>query len=197
MMCSKGDRGDPCETASVRELAKIIDLLSSTGQAVLPAPLNYRFIQLETTKQVIKHKSYKTIINFIDNCIQELTWWVENIKDHNKHSSNSKLDKQIFHSLNKLFGPLETDLFAGRLNTELQKYLSWKPDPYAHAVDAFQLSWKKLKGYAFPLVAQSLAKIVKEQSTILLVAPTWSSQTYYPLLMQQLIQDPVLIPTFP
>ena len=49
-------------------------------------------------------------------------------------------------------GPCKVDLFATRLNHQLDHYVSWRPDPGAMATDAFHLSWKDLQGYAFPLL---------------------------------------------
>lgn len=51
---------------------------------------------------------------------------------------------------------------------------SWKPDLFAMAMDAFQLSWKGQQGYAFPpftLIGRCTRK-VWGQSTIALVTPS-------------------------
>ena len=45
-----------------------------------------------------------------------------------KDSSNWMLNKGIFNKNNKNWGPLEVDLFADRLNTQLRQYKSWRPD---------------------------------------------------------------------
>jgi hypothetical protein len=47
-----------------------------------------------------------------------------------------------------LIGELEVDIFASRLNYQLKKIVSWKPDPMSLATDAFLLNWTKIKGYA-------------------------------------------------
>ena len=38
------------------------------------------------------------------------------------------------------------DLFATRLNHQLPLYVSWQPDPFAMATDAFQVRWTNLEG---------------------------------------------------
>lgn len=43
-------------------------------------------------------------------------------------SSDWALDRDIFLQIQKLVGNLEVDLFASRLNHQLDKYVSWKPD---------------------------------------------------------------------
>ena len=44
----------------------------------------------------------------------------------------------------------EIDLFASRLNKQIGKYVSFKPDPEAFEVDTFSILWTNLKFYAFP-----------------------------------------------
>lgn len=36
------------------------------------------------------------------------------------------------------------------MNTQLESYTSWFPDPFAQGLDAFQIPWSDLKGYSFP-----------------------------------------------
>ncbi|EFX63677.1 hypothetical protein DAPPUDRAFT_267974 [Daphnia pulex] len=47
-------------------------------------------------------------------------------------------------------GFTSVDLFANPWNSQLGKFVSWKPQPRAWAVNAFSLSWKELEAYAFP-----------------------------------------------
>ncbi|GFR90208.1 reverse transcriptase/ribonuclease h/methyltransferase [Elysia marginata] len=47
-----------------------------------------------------------------------------------------QLNKDVFRKLDAMFGPFEIDLFASRLNNQVPKYISWKCDPDAWAVDA-------------------------------------------------------------
>ena len=74
-----------------------------------------------------------------------------------------KLDEQLFQKICEEFGKPEVDLFASRLNYQLEKYMSWKPDPQACAVDALCVSWKDIYFYAFPpfsMILKVLQKIV-------------------------------------
>ena len=43
----------------------------------------------------------------------------------------------IFQEIVCRFGQPDIDLFASRLNHKLEKYISFRPDPNAMAVDAF------------------------------------------------------------
>ena len=59
------------------------------------------------------------------------------------------LDTQLFQNICDVFGKPEVDLFANRLNHQLDNYMSWKPDPLASVVDAMSVSWKDIYFYAF------------------------------------------------
>ena len=42
------------------------------------------------------------------------------------------------------------DLFASRLNAQIPRYVSWRPEPQCVAVDAFSIQWGNEVFYAFP-----------------------------------------------
>ena len=95
-----------------------------------------------------------------------------------------------------LFLP-DIDLFASRLNAKLDQFVSWHPEPGALAVDAFSISWSNQKCYAFPpfsLLTRVLAKIRNDVALVLLIALTWSTQPWFPMLLQLAIARPVLLP---
>jgi len=48
-----------------------------------------------------------------------------------------KLHPQTFNQVNQKWDPLEVDLFATRLSTQLPCFFSWRPDPLAEATNAF------------------------------------------------------------
>jgi len=64
--------------------------------------------------------------------------------------SDWTLNHQIFLQIQKLFGPLEVNLFTSQLSHQLPHYFSWKSDPTAEAIDAFKQNWNNLKGFANP-----------------------------------------------
>ena len=72
-----------------------------------------------------------------------------------------------------------------------------KSDPYAQQIDAFTLSWDKFYAYAFPpfiLLSWLLAKVQRDQATMILVCPLWPAQHWFPQLLNLLIDFPRLIP---
>ena len=76
---------------------------------------------------------------------------------HLTDSSDWKLHREIFLSLDKRLGPFSIDLFASRMNTQLPLYCSWRPDPTALAVDALSILWGSHHPYMFPCLHWSLA----------------------------------------
>ena len=81
----------------------------------------------------------------------------------------------------------EIDLFAPRLNAKTAKFISWHPQPGALAIDVFSLSWANMNCYAFPpfsLLPRVLPKIRLDKAVVLLIAPVWPTQSWYPLLTQ-------------
>lgn len=84
-----------------------------------------------------------------------------------------------------------------RINTQLPQYVSWKPDQYAMAVDAMLIPWTDLRGYAFPpfcLLGRCLQKIANKRATVVLIAPVWTHQPWYPALLDVSVEIPVLLP---
>jgi hypothetical protein len=103
--------------------------------------------------------------------------------------------------IKKLLQDRDIDLFATRrLTHQLPRYVSWHPDPQAFATDAFTLNWGILKGNAFPpfnLVPRTLIKVQQDNATIVLLAPIWQGQTWWPLLLQLAIRCPMFLPSAP
>ena len=99
------------------------------------------------------------------------------------------------------WGPVDIDLFASHLTNQLPRFVSWKPDPLSEAVDAFSLQWNKVKCYAFPpfcLLGRCHSQVLRQQvPRLVLVAPVWKTQPWYPLLLDLLIDLPVLLPQIP
>ncbi|GFR84880.1 reverse transcriptase [Elysia marginata] len=88
------------------------------------------------------------------------------------------------------------DLFPSRINKQLDKYVTFLPDPDAFAVDAFSINWSHYKFVAFPpfaLVSRTLQKIQEDQATGVVVEPYWPNQVYYPVLIEMLIDNPVIL----
>ena len=111
------------------------------------------------------------------------------IADRESCSMRSTAEWEILDTvLQKVFnqmGNCKVDLFADRLNHKLPQYVSWRPDPYAMATDAFRIGWTEVQGYAFPpfyIIGRCLRKIIEEEAQILMILPVWPSQPWFPTL---------------
>ena len=98
--------------------------------------------------------------------------------------SDWMLCPNVFRVINDKVGPLKVDLFASRLTTQLSSFVSWRPDPEALlATDAFTVTWTGLKAYANPpwsLVGRVLSQARQQRADLILVAPVWKTQPWYP-----------------
>ena len=107
-----------------------------------------------------------------------------------------KLNEKLFAKICNTFGTPEIDLFASRLNAQLDRYCSWKPDPGAIAVDALAESWSDQYFYAFPpfnLIGKCLQKIELEQAEGLMVVPFWPTQPWFSKFTQLCKETPFIL----
>ena len=113
-------------------------------------------------------------------------------------STEWKLKKPIFDRLYKqLFTP-DIDLFASRLNKQLEEFVSWFPEPGAKFSNAFSKSWKEFKPLIFPpfnLIGKVLIKIKQDEvDSAILIFPYWHSMSWYPLILECLSNFPIRLP---
>ena len=64
---------------TVFQLTQLVGLLSSTIQAVLPAQIQFRYLQIQQVSALKGEKSYKKKIILNDQALGELQWWIENL----------------------------------------------------------------------------------------------------------------------
>ena len=116
---------------------------------------------------------------------------------------NDNTEWMLSHKLFKVlcdrfqFNP-PVDLFATRLNKQIYKYVSWMPDPYCIAVNAFNFSWKTHKTYAFPpfsLVGAAISKLIRDNTIGIMIIPKWTTQYWFPTMLVHLIDHPVQLPS--
>ena len=116
---------------------------------------------------------------------------------HVKDSSDWRLKREIFLRLEDQLGPFSIGLFASRTNAHLSVYCSWRPDPAALAVDALSIKWQGHLPYMFPpfaLILRCLEKLRQEEVSVVLIAPVWPNQVWFPQLLLSLIDYSVLLP---
>ena len=94
------------------------------------------------------------------------------------------------------------DLFASAANTQCQQYYSYHHDHRALGTDCFQHRWPKEETlYAYPppiLIGRALQKARHEScSRLILVAPLWQAQPWWPTLLLMLRYPPIVLPNEP
>ena len=109
-----------------------------------------------------------------------------------------KLSKHYFDTViaHFCFDPV-VDLFATRINSQLDRFFAYRPDPEAEAIDAFTVSWSNIRFYAFPpfnCIDRVLQKIIRDKATGILIVPDWPSQFWYHMFQDIVIIDLLLPP---
>ena len=103
-----------------------------------------------------------------------------------------KLHPELFQKIVDKFGKPDIDLFASRINRQLKSYVSWHPEPEAMAVNAFSLTWNNnFFLCSHSLVGRVLAKVNRDKTDAVIVVPDWSTQYWYPQLMQMTTHEPL------
>ena len=91
----------------------------------------------------------------------------------------------------------EVDLFASRINKQLDRFYAYRPDPEAEVIDAFSVSWTDLKFYAFPpfnCVQRVLQKVRHDQAEGIILVPNWATQIWFHMLTDMTVAFLILPP---
>ena len=109
-----------------------------------------------------------------------------------------KLNTKVFNKLCAIWQKPDIDLFASRLNYQIDKFCSWEPDPQATFINAFTIDWSCFEYiYVFPpfsVLNRCIRKIKTDKASGLIIAPYWPTQIWFPSLMEILTDNPILIP---
>ena len=92
------------------------------------------------------------------------------------------------------------DFFATQENKKAMLFCSWIPSQHAFALDALSVAWENMYAYAFPpiqLIHRVLCHMKQYQCTVILIAPCWPRQQWFPILLSLLIAKPVRLPCSP
>ena len=108
-------------------------------------------------------------------------------------SSNIQSNLQVWHK------PM-VDMFATKLNHKLPIYVSPVPDANAMNIDALNISWECLDGYAFCPVAL-IPKVIQKMNTyrckMIVVAPGWPGMHWFWDLVNLSTKLPLQLPHWP
>lgn len=113
-------------------------------------------------------------------------------------STEWMLKKDIFQRICRHFFHPDIDLFASRYNNQTDCFVSWFPEPGATAYNAFSIDWGQYRPYMFPpfnLISKVINKVVKDKvEKAILIFPLWKSQSWFPLLLENICCLPVRLP---
>ena len=111
--------------------------------------------------------------------------WADFESRQNKMESEWMLNTSVLsRALVDLDFMPEKDLFASRLNAQFTRYVAFRPDLYASAIDAFAMNWSDLNFYAFPpfsVIPAVLKNIKEDETTRICVLPYWPTQAWFAL----------------
>ena len=95
----------------------------------------------------------------------------------------------------------DIDLFASRLNAQLVRFFSYRPDPFAEVTNAFLVSWEDenvivmFHTFAFAcIIRQDITKNFCKKSNWIISGANWPTQIWFLFLMDMLISEPFIIP---
>ena len=110
------------------------------------------------------------------------------------HDRHGQFVNQIF----RVWGTPEVDMFATLSNSHLPRFMSPVPEPRALAVDALSQDWQGRSMYMFPpfpLLSKVVQKLRSTQvAEVILVAPWWPSQPWFPHLLCLCVEHPLFLP---
>ena len=105
------------------------------------------------------------------------------------------MKQNIFVKICSHFFIADINLFASRINKQLPVYVTWFPDPDAFASDAFSFSWLIYFFPPFSMLNRICQKIEDDKvKKAILIVPFWPTQSWFPKLLEILIDFPVALP---
>ena len=184
----------------MHQTAKNIHLMidNKTALSYLVKMGGTKSVQLvEKTKQIWDFLLEKGIMITAEYIPSELNVEADRESREVSDWSEWKLHPWLFREVCSTYGTPEVDLFASRTSHQIPKYMSLKADPNCLAVDALQQRWTQGVLYAFPpfnLIGRVLQKVRAEGASLILIAPVWVTQPWYPSLMELAVGAPLLLP---
>ena len=119
-------------------------------------------------------------------------------RPHQSQTMEWSLHPLICQNLWSLWGTPQIDAFATRFNHKIKNYFSPVPDSQALAIDAFLQPWHNLFLYIFP-PTKTLRKVLRKireslNVQVILIAPFWPQQAWFPDLLDLLTEEPRSLP---
>jgi hypothetical protein len=68
---------------SIQQLSQLLGYLTSTIQAVFPAPIHFRYLQIDKNKALSTCQDYSATLQLSQHAQEELIWWRDNLEAWN------------------------------------------------------------------------------------------------------------------
>ena len=107
------------------------------------------------------------------------------------------LIQNIYDRIEQKMGQIDIDLFASKGNCKNPVFISYVPEKDALAVNAFSVMWKYTLHYAFPpfsIIGRVIQKMCQDKAEMILVAPLFPSQPWFPTLLRQISGQSYVLP---
>ena len=150
----------------IKEAASAIGRIVASFPGVMHGPLFYRHLEKDKCLALQQAKgNFDARMSLSLQAKGELQWWCDNVMTAHNVISHVEPQRQITtdaslvgwgaeHEGVSTWGELDPRgspvPHASRINYLFSKYISYRPDHEAFAIDAFSLQWSKLDFYAFP-----------------------------------------------
>lgn len=185
-----------CFAANLRQAEILLRLDNTTAISYVNRMGGIQFVNLNETARLLWQWCekrgiwvYASYVSSSDNFIADTESRTLEIETEWELSVNA------FSNIVERWGQPNIDLFASRNNKKCRRFISWRRDPEAMAVDAFTMSWKHYFFYAFPpfsIIPRVLKKISTDRARGILVVPYWPAQAWYPLFAKMLTDKPII-----
>ena len=147
------------------------------------------FLWLESKNIIVRARHIPGCLNVIADHLSR-----PNQPISTEWSLHSKIVERIF----RVWGTPEVDMFATLSNSHLPRFMSPVQEPRALAVDALSQDWQGRSMYMFPpfpLLSKVMQKLRTTQvAEVILVAPWWQSQPWFPHLLRLCAERPLVLP---
>ena len=147
------------------------------------------FLWLESQSIVVRARHIPGCLNVIADHLSRLNQPIPT-----EWSLHPKILSRIF----RVWGTPEVDMFATLSNSHLPRFMSPVPEPRALAVGALSQDWQGRSMYMFPpfpLLNKVIQKLRSTQvAEVILVAPWWPSQSWFPHLLRLSVEHPLVLP---
>lgn len=184
--------------AAARDCAVLLNLDNTTAVAYINKKGGTKSASLSSLAVEIATWCEQRRISLVALHVPGILNVVADMESRRSHVDNGdwKLDHSLFQKIAERWLP-KVDLFALRWNAQLPLFVTWHPQEGAWRTDAFSLNWRFIEGFAFPpfnLIGNCLRKVREDGAHLILVCPYWSSQPWYPLLLEMAVDIPLVLP---